>query len=102
MGGCVAPLPAGTPDGDEHLHLVNEVGEVILDPKGRRLSDLEYVQPRLALSLGMPAACSNPSRGSQQTTRESLRAFPTPPLARCQTILVPLWGSSEKNGGSRL
>ena len=35
----MSPLPAGTPDGDERLPLViNEVGEVILGPKGRRLS----------------------------------------------------------------
>ena len=32
MGGCVSPLPADTPDGDERLDLViTEAGEVILD-----------------------------------------------------------------------
>ena len=65
MGGCVSPLPAGTP---EHLHLaINEVGEVILDPKGRHLSDPALSKP----GWGPPrrAAIHPAQRGSQNTTR---------------------------------
>ena len=56
---CAPPLPAGTPDGDERLHLViNEVGEAFID-KGLPFADLDVVQTRLA--PGMPAFRSNPS-----------------------------------------
>jgi len=65
----VSPLPAGTP---EHLHLaINEVGEVILDPKGRHLSDPVLSKP----GWGAPAACSNPSCAKRESKHNTGSSF---------------------------
>ena len=102
---CISPLPA-VPRMETSTSTWSSMKRVrSFWTKGRHLSDLEFVQTRLALSLGMPAACSNPSRGSQQTTRGSLRSFPTSYYRAWQAarpFLFRCGGSSEKKCGSRL